>query len=200
MNPLRPWSSPALCVFSYALSVCMPLPQDLRQLHASAGGGGHDDHGQQARLQVRLHLRTVSGKPPAQIRDVHGSALWPLTCAQWSVTSSDPSPGSIFTWWPPPHVTGWDTESHISGGHVEDCVYVFGVCVRVCVYQFAYYLCWQWWRVFITSVLLWTRMVKHKVRLPPATERQSFYKTSFFKALRFLHLFVLKLSFVPGDI
>lgn len=46
---------------------CPPAPQDLRQLHAPTGGGGHDDHGQQARLQMCLHLRPVPGQPSAPI-------------------------------------------------------------------------------------------------------------------------------------
>lgn len=69
---------------------CPHAPQDLRQLHALVGGGRHDDHGQQARLQMCLHLRPVPGQPPAPIRDVHGSALWPLTCARRSFNMASP--------------------------------------------------------------------------------------------------------------
>lgn len=39
------------------------------QLHAPVGGGGHDDHGEEAWLQVCVHLRAVTGQPPAQARD-----------------------------------------------------------------------------------------------------------------------------------
>lgn len=51
------------------VSLSLSLSQSFRQLHASAGGGGHDDHGEETRLQVRLHLRPVAGESPAQIRD-----------------------------------------------------------------------------------------------------------------------------------
>lgn len=45
-----------------------PSPQDAGGLRAPGGGGGHDDHGQEARPQVRLHLCAVALQPPAAPR------------------------------------------------------------------------------------------------------------------------------------
>lgn len=130
---------------------CPHAPQDLRQLHAPAGGGGHDDHGQQARLQMCLYLRPVPGQPPAQIRDVHGSALWPLTCVRRSfntaspfhslplVTSPDSTSISISTRRPAGQLTGLVRAARPRwrwGG---------GGCACVCVYRFDFYLCRQSW-------------------------------------------------------
>lgn len=39
--------------------------QDAGGLRAPGGGGRHDDHGEEARLEVCLHLRAVPLQPPA---------------------------------------------------------------------------------------------------------------------------------------
>lgn len=47
---------------------CAPSRQDAGGLRTPGGGGGHDDHGQEARPQVRFHLRAVALQPPAAPR------------------------------------------------------------------------------------------------------------------------------------
>ncbi|XP_071619793.1 smoothelin isoform X4 [Heliangelus exortis] len=48
-------------------------PQDAGGLCAPGGGGRHDDHGEEARRQVRLHLRAVPLQPPASSRVAHAT-------------------------------------------------------------------------------------------------------------------------------
>lgn len=129
---------------------CPHAPQDLRQLHAPAGGGRHDDHGQQARLQMCLHLRPVPGQPPAPIRDVHGSALWPLTWARQSFNVPLPLPSLCHQ--PRLHLhfhlhptTSWPTDRPGLSCTSPMTHGVGGLCMCVCVYRFDYYLCWHSW-------------------------------------------------------
>lgn len=48
-------------------------PQDAGRLRAPGGGGRHDDHGEEARPQVRLHLCAVPLQPPASPRVAHAA-------------------------------------------------------------------------------------------------------------------------------
>lgn len=47
---------------------CAPSRQDAGGLRTPGGGGRHDDHGQEARPQVRFHLRAIALQPPAAPR------------------------------------------------------------------------------------------------------------------------------------
>lgn len=72
-----------------------------------------------------LHIRTVPGQSPAQVWDVHGSTVWPLTCVQGlPILNSlvpDKSSGSISSLGYTLH-----SVSHISDGPaVTLCVCVF---------------------------------------------------------------------------
>ncbi|XP_049661197.1 smoothelin isoform X4 [Accipiter gentilis] len=64
------------CVYTYIQEFYRCLVQkglDAGGLRAPGGGGRHDDHGEEAGLQVRLHLRAVPLQPPASPRVAHAA-------------------------------------------------------------------------------------------------------------------------------
>lgn len=83
----------------------------------------------------------------------HSAPTWHQVPSSLSLHLPWPLLSSIFTWWPPPHGQAGS----------QGCTSLrwtmrgLHVCVFVC--QFAYYLCWQWWCVFIISALVSTRTV-----------------------------------------
>lgn len=177
---------------------CPHAPQDLRQLHAPGGGGGHDDHGQQARLQMCLHLRPVPGQPPAPIRDVHGSALWPLTCARRSFNVVSPfhsrplSPALTPPPFPSPpddQLANWSAWSEL---HVPDDA-GGGLCMCVCV---------SVWLLSLSAVVMFLNLlcVGSCFRHTLLTQNPLWevFIRSIFLSFKVLLFFVLKL-FVPGD-
>lgn len=145
-----------------------------------------------------LHLRTVSGQPPAQIRDVHGSALWPLTCAQWAFIFDVAFTTGVVTRHPYPSPTPPSPATSSS----DDRLYADGLGHRVA------HLRWTSWGLCVclcVSVcllsLLAVVMCIHFFAHFLVRGRQSFYKTTFLSFEILVHcFFVLNLLFVPVSI